>query len=147
MHFDAMSPDCLWGEAQFEAQWQRLSGLFEERPVTNKNHYLRWEGDTEFFDWCVARGIRMDQSKGVSKTGGAGFNFGTCHPYRPVAPDGRVLPLLELPTPAQDLIVFAPEALAAPLLDGVVKQHGILHLLFHPAHVATTGVAEWLIGA
>src|SRR5581483_1526368 len=99
----------------FVAQLRQLAQMFGETPTSNKNHYLRWEGDTEFFDWCVRRGIRLDQSKGVSKTGSAGFNFGTCHPYRAVDPEERVLPVLELPTPTQDLVVFAPESLGAPL--------------------------------
>jgi len=115
--------------------------------VSNKNHYLRWEGDTELFAWCIKRGILLDQSKGASKTGEAGFNFGTCHPYRPVSPEGEVLPILELPTPTQDLLVFAPEALVAPLLDAVERQHGILHLLFHPAHIEKPGVAQALLSA
>ena len=89
----------------------------------------------------------MDQSKGASKTGEAGFNFGTCHPYRPVTPDGRVLPILELPTPTQDLHVFAPEELVAPLLRAVTRHYGILHLLFHPAHVDKANVADSLVRA
>ena len=146
-HFDAMTEGCPWGEAHFDRQWRELCSLFGTVPVTNKNHYLRWEGDTEFFTWCVARGIAMDQSKGASKTGEAGFNFGTCHPYRPVTPDGEILPILELATFTQDLLVFAPEAIVAPLLDAVVAQHGILHLLFHPAHIEKPGVAAALLNA
>jgi peptidoglycan/xylan/chitin deacetylase (PgdA/CDA1 family) len=146
-HFDAMSAGCPWGEAHFDRQWQELRALFGTDPVTNKNHYLRWEGDTEFFDWCIARNITLDQSKGASKTGEAGFNFGSCHPYRPVAPDGKHLPILELATPTQDLLIFAPEGLLLPLLDAVLRQYGILHLLFHPAHIAKPGVADSLLRA
>ncbi|MES2460467.1 MAG: hypothetical protein V4671_07775, partial [Armatimonadota bacterium] len=100
------------------------------------------EGDTEFFDWCIQRGITLDQSKGASKTGEAGFNFGTCHPYRPVSPNGTLLPIHELPTPTQDLHVFAPPEIVPPLLDAVTRQYGILHLLFHPAHIDKPGVAD-----
>lgn len=146
-HFDAMTDGLPWEEAHFDRQWRELCALFGRTPVTNKNHYLRWEGDTEFFDWCIARGIAMDQSKGASKTGEAGFNFGTCHPYRPVSPTGEILPILELPTPTQDLLVFAPEALVAPLLDAVLRHYGILHLLFHPAHIEKPGVADALLRA
>ncbi|HWB53940.1 MAG TPA: hypothetical protein VG722_07100, partial [Tepidisphaeraceae bacterium] len=77
MHYDAMTPGLPWGEDQFEKQWRFLLDQFGSGIVTNKNHYLRWEGDTEFFAWCEKRGIRLDQSKGPSKTGEAGFNFGT----------------------------------------------------------------------
>ncbi|MBV9467686.1 MAG: hypothetical protein JOZ57_00400, partial [Abitibacteriaceae bacterium] len=75
MHYDAMSQGCPWSEELFEKQWQYLSHLFGEQPVTNKNHYTRWEGDTEFFDWCSKRAIELDQSKGPSKTGEVGFPF------------------------------------------------------------------------
>lgn len=143
MHYDAMSDGRDWGEEQFENQWRRLTQVFSgEKPVTNKNHYLRWEGDMELFDWCVKRGIRMDQSKGASKTGEAGFNFGTCHPYRPVRADGTAVKILEMTTPTQDLEIFAPSALFPQLLDGVLRSYGVLHLLFHPAHIFKPGVRE-----
>src|SRR4029077_1910959 len=38
------------------------------------------------------------------------------------------------PTFTQDLFVFAPEAILEPLLAQSIKNHGVLHLLFHPAH-------------
>src|SRR5688500_20191428 len=80
-----------------------------EKPVTNKNHYLRWENDTDIWDWCAKHGIGLDQSKGASKTGEAGFNFGTCHTYFPARFDGSVIDVLELPTPTQDLFVRSEE--------------------------------------
>lgn len=142
MHYDALAFDRPWGESQFDAQWRELTQQFGGvAPVSNKNHYLRWENDTEFFDWCQQRGITLDQSKGASKTGEAGFNFGTCHPYFPVAPGGSLIDVLELPTPTQDLCVFGPEALLEPLLAAATRHHGILHLLFHPAHIDKEGVA------
>lgn len=147
MHFDAMSEGTAFTEEEFDAQRRALLRLFGETPVTNKNHYLRWEGDTEFFAWLALGGIRMDQSKGASKTGEAGFNFGTCHPYFPLDPQGNTLDVLELPTPTQDLHVFAPPALVPPLLEAVERRHGVLHLLFHPAHIGKDGVAEALLEA
>lgn len=148
-HFDTITDGCLFTEDEFDRQWQLLCSQFgtSDAPVTNKNHYLRWEGDTEFFEWCIRRGIRLDQSKGASKTGEAGFNFGTCHLYRPVAPDGQVLSIHELPTPTQDLLVFAPQEIVPPLLEAVCQNHGVLHLLFHPAHIDKPGVADSLVGA
>lgn len=142
-HYDAMSDGTEWSEAEFDRQWRELVELFgEPRPVSNKNHYLRWEDDTEFYEWCVRRGLQLDQSKGASKTGEAGFCFGSCHPYFPFGPDGKRLDVLELMTPTQDLTVFAPPALLDPLLSAVVRHHGILHLLFHPAHIFKPGVIE-----
>lgn len=145
-HYDALEHP--WSEAEFDRQFGLLREMFGgEQPVTNKNHYLRWQGDTEFFAWCAARGLTMDQSKGASKTGEAGFNFGTCHPYRPVAPDGGILPLWEMATPTQDLEVFAPQGILPPLLDAAARHHGILHLLFHPAHIDKPGVADAIVNA
>ncbi len=146
MHFDAVEEDSLWDEGAFHEQWRSLKKLFGgEPPLTNKNHYLRWEGDTEFFEWCQRRGVQLDQSKGPSKTGEAGFNFGTCHPYFPLDPRGRTIDVLELPTLTQDLNVFAPDALLEPLLGAVERHHGVLHLLFHPAHVGKQGIADTIL--
>jgi hypothetical protein len=148
MHFDTMSDDTLFSEDAFHEQWRLLKMLFEgSNIVSNKNHYLRWEGDTEFFDWCAKRGILLDQSKGASKTGEAGFNFGTCHAYYPVDFRGRKIPVLEMATTTQDLLIFAPNTLLEPLLNAAKQQYGILHLLFHPAHIGKEGVAEALLAA
>ncbi|MCX6365631.1 MAG: hypothetical protein NTX57_02850 [Armatimonadetes bacterium] len=141
-HYDAL--DHPWSEDEFRSQHERLVALFGEIPVTNKNHYLRWQGDTEFYGWLERVGIQLDQSKGTSKTGEVGFNFGTCHLYRPVAPDGTVLPVWELPTPTQDLCIFAPPEVATPILDAAMRYHGIAHFLFHPAHMRKPGVADAL---
>src|SRR5439155_25920768 len=143
-----MTPGHHFTEAEFDRQFDALKKLFNgEQPVTNKNHYLRWEGDCELWDWCVKHGIQLDQSKGPSKTGEAGFNFGTCHPYFPVTFDSRMIDVLELPTLTQDLVVFAPRALLDGLIDGVKRVHGVLHLLFHPAHQHRPEVREALKSA
>lgn len=132
-HYDAMDYD--WSEAEFDSQWKQLCEQFGEQPVSNKNHYTRWEGDTEFFEWCEKRGIQMDGSKGPSKWGEAGFTFGTCLPYYPVAPDGRVLDVLEVPFLSQDLGIFIAPIVTAPFIRGVLRAHGVLHMLFHPSHI------------
>lgn len=148
MHYDAMEEGTEWSEQEFYQQYERLTTLFERYPpTTNKNHYLRWEGDTEFFGWCQRRGIQLDQSKGPSKTGEAGFPFGTCHPYFPLSPAGELYDVIELPTLTQDLHLFAPDALLEPLLQAVLQVHGVLHLLFHPAHINKPGVADALVRA
>jgi hypothetical protein len=145
-HYDAMTAGLPWSREQFERQLGELTNMFGgERPVTNKNHYLRWENDTDIWDWCARNGIGLDQTKGASKTGEAGFNFGTCHPYFPVRFDGSTIDVLELPTPTQDLFVFAPEAILEPLLAQAKKAHGVLHLLFHPAHFRHSQVADAML--
>lgn len=148
MHYDAVTEGMDWGETNFDTQWRTLRDLFGDRPLlTNKNHYLRWEGDCEFFDWCHQRGIQLDQSKGASKSGEAGFNFGTCHPYFPVTFAGRSIDVLELPTPTQDLEIFIPAPFAAALLDATLRAHGVFHLLFHPAHTTKPPVAAAMTAA
>jgi hypothetical protein len=136
-HYDAMTmtEGFNWGEGDFDRQHRELTELFKETPVSNKNHFLRWEGDVEFFDWCAKRGIELDQSKGPSKTGEAGFNFGSCHPYFPVRFNGEAIDVLELATLTQDLVVFAPPLILQHLMDGTQRVHGVMHLLFHPAHM------------
>lgn len=147
-HYDAMTEGLEWSEAQFDRQWRELVELFGgTAPVTNKNHYLRWEGDCELFDWCVRRGIQLDQSKGASKAGEFGYNFGTCHLYFPVRMNGEVIDILEMATPTQDLEVFVPAAAAPALLDTVERHYGVFHLLFHPAHIDKPGVADSIVGA
>jgi hypothetical protein len=147
MHYDAVSEGCPWSHDLFHQQWQGLVDLFGQKPVSNKNHYLRWEGDMELFEWLVEHGIQLDQTKGASKTGEAGFNFGTCHPHFPVDMAGNVADVLELPTPTQDLEIFAPTALVYPLMQAALRHHGIMHLLFHPAHIAKPGVADAIFTA
>ena len=143
LHFDALSPDAPWSSAALSDQHEQLTRLFDgQAPVSNKNHYLRWQGDTEFFNWCETVGIELDQSKGPSKPGCAGFGFGTCHPYFPVDPGNDTIDVLELPTLAQDLAVFIPPVFARAAIEPVLRSHGVLHLLFHPAHVDKPGVAE-----
>lgn len=143
-HYDAMSDGCPWSEEEFVRQYEGLRAEYGCSPVTNKNHYLRWEGDTEFYDWLIRRGFQMDQCKGASKTGEAGFNFGTTGPFFPVDKAGERLDVLEAPTITQDLCIFAPPEIAEPLRNAVLKSHGLLHHLFHPAHIAKPGVADAL---
>lgn len=142
LHFDSYSEGTEWSENEFDNQWKQIVQSHGERPTTNKNHFLRWEGDTEFFDWLAKRGIQVDASKGASKTGEAGFNFGFCHPHFPVDPSGRPLNVLEIATLSQDLGPFAPYEVIIPILGAVLKAHGVLHLIFHPAHITKPGVEQ-----
>ena len=143
MHYDSFSVDRPWSEANFRGQREALTEMFGgQSPISNKNHYLRWEGDSDLWNWCVRAGIQLDQTKGPSKTGGIAFTFGTCHPYFPVDPAGRLLDVLELPTLTQDMLLTSPMVALAPMLDGVLRAHGVLHLLFHPAHIAKPGQTD-----
>jgi hypothetical protein len=147
MHFDALEDNKRsWSESEFQKQFQDLTRLFDGRkPLTNKNHYTRWEGDTEFYDWCERYGIKFDESKGPAKTGDVGFLFGTCHPYLPLDPRGRTIDVLELPFLTQDLVLTAPRELGDASLLSVLKCHGIAHFLFHPHHIIRKDIEDALI--
>jgi hypothetical protein len=147
-HYDAMTEGTRFCEEEFLEQLQQIEkALGGRRPRSNKNHYLRWEGDTEFYQWCSRHGITLDQSKGSSKTGEIGYQFGTCHPYYPVGPDGYLFNVLEMITPTQDLEVFAPKAIMEPILQVVTRHYGVAHFLFHPSHILTEGVDQALLEA
>lgn len=141
-HYDAASEGCEWSQHDWQRQHRALCDQFGERPVSNKNHGSRWEGDTEFFDWCVDAGIQLDQTKSPSKTGECGFTFGTCHPYFPVTYRGRTIDCLELCTHFWDVPAWAPIEVFEPLLESVRRHHGILHHLCHPFHTIKPQVAQ-----
>jgi peptidoglycan/xylan/chitin deacetylase (PgdA/CDA1 family) len=142
LHYNAMEDDARsrWGEADFDFQWRWLQDRSGVPAVTNKNHYLRWEGATEFYRWYERRGIRVDQTKGPSKQGNIGFLFGSCHPWFPIedTEDGmRRMDVLEIPLLSQDLVWTVPFEVCRPLLDQCVRHHGVAHFLFHPHHIHT----------
>jgi hypothetical protein len=146
LHFDAleMGPLSEFTEANLRAQNAWLKAASGISPVSNKNHYTRWEGRLQFFEWCERLGLRAEQSRGPSKIGGTGFPFGTSHPYFPVRDDGTRIDVLEIGFQSQDLVVFAPAPVGPALVDECVAHHGIVHLIFHPGHIAKPGVADAL---
>ncbi|WP_345526315.1 hypothetical protein [Nocardioides endophyticus] len=139
-HYNAMedTPHDRWGidHLAFQLAWVReITG---EHVISNKNHYTRWEGWAEFYEWCDALGIELDQSRGPSKQGTVGFPFGSAHPSRPMLglDHGNALAnVLELPFHTQDLGYFADESVREPILDGVVAVHGVAHFLYHGANM------------
>lgn len=144
MHYDAFEVG-EWSEEEFKRQVAEITELCDgEGLVSNKNHYLRWEGDMEFFEWCERAGIQIDQSKGATKIGESGFCFGTCHPYFPISWTHRLADVLELPTFMFDIVAYIPKEIMPPLIEAVLAQHGVLHLLHHPHHIAKPGVEEGL---
>jgi hypothetical protein len=146
LHFDAleMGPLSEFSIANLRAQYAWLKAASGVAPVSNKNHYTRWEGRLQFFEWCEALSLRAEQSRGPSKLGCTGFLFGTAHPYFPVRDDGSRIDVLEVGFQSQDLVIFAPPPAGHALVDQCVAHHGIVHLIFHPAHIAKPGVADAL---
>ncbi len=158
LHFDALTdtPSTRWSISSLRLQFQWLVKETGVCPVSNKNHYTRWEGRIEFFRWCQRLGIQADQSKGPSKPGTIGFLFGGSHPWRPF--DDRsnrpsIINVWSLNLLTQDLVVepslprserhpiMVSADFATWLIDQVVRVGGLAHFLFHPAHIKKPGTA------
>ncbi len=155
LHFDALSgrePN-RWDYGDLVFQWEflrREAGL--DTITTNKNHYTRWEGSLEFFQWLEKVGIASDQTKGPSKDGNTGHLYGSTHPWFPMDPDsGHFCDVLEVNFLTQDMVqpvghpdspvdAYAPYSIAEPLVDRVRKHYGVAHYLFHPHHCLRPGV-------
>lgn len=148
LHYNALGTEIAesdWSEAHFRHQLDMLQRQFPEHEiVSNKNHYLRWEGDVQFYRWCERAGIRMEMSFGGTKQGNKGFTAGTCHPYRPVgvaAERNRLLDTVSLPVltwdPPVKLRCTGREAEA--LLDRAIDVNGVAHYLFHPQKLIGDG--------
>lgn len=143
LHYNAMGDSDLasWGWPQMRAQYtwaQAVTGV--EEIVSNKNHYTRWEGWTEFYTWCERLGIEIDESRGPSKQGSIGFPFGTAHvtfPMGDVATGGRRMDVLNLPLHTQDLAWASHASVRDVILDGALGRHGVAHFLFHGPHLRT----------
>ncbi|HEX6972657.1 MAG TPA: hypothetical protein VF234_10610 [Limnochordia bacterium] len=150
LHFDALSGRgrTSWCYENLVRQRDWLIDMVGiERITTNKNHYTRWEGETEFSRWLEQAGIALDQTRGPSKRGNVGFLHGSCHPWFPMdeaSHRNRFIDVLELPLHAQDLVVTCPVEFGRAIVDEAAARHGVAHLLFHPAHIRKPGVAEAL---
>ncbi|MEU8223516.1 hypothetical protein [Kribbella sp. NPDC048915] len=141
LHYNAMGDADLavWGWPYIRAQYawaQAVTGVDEI--VSNKNHYTRWEGWTEFYVWCERLGIQIDESRGPSKQGAVGFTFGASQisfPMAPVAEGNRFYDVLNLPLHTQDLAWAGHAAVRDVILDGAQAVHGVAHFLFHGPHL------------
>ncbi|MDF2725594.1 MAG: glycoside hydrolase/deacetylase, partial [Paenibacillus sp.] len=143
-HYNALGtemPESRWSEQDARFQLDMLRAKLPGVPIlTNKNHFLRWEGDVQFYRWCERSGIVVEQSKGGTKQGNKGFLFGTCHPYRPMdtaEARNRLFPLVSLPTLAWDppIPARATEEEARALLRRCLDVYGVAHFLFHPGAI------------
>ena len=147
LHYDARTPGnpkTKWGESYFKAQLAWLKQKSGKATIlTNKNHYLRWEGWVELYRWCETAGVQADQSKGPSKSGNVGFLYGTAHPYFPVddaAHNNRVIDVLAVNTLTQDLALTCDYEVGQALVDAALAHYGFVHYIFHPAHQTKSAV-------
>lgn len=141
LHYNAMADADIaqwgWRYARAQHSWLQAT-LGRERIVSNKNHYTRWEGWHELYLWCERLGIEIDQTRGGSKLGSAGFTFGTTHVWFPIADQterNRRIDVLAMPLHTQDLALAGHESIRDVILDQALAEHGLAHFLFHPVHL------------
>ncbi|MEM2431738.1 MAG: hypothetical protein QXX94_07275 [Candidatus Bathyarchaeia archaeon] len=145
LHYNALPPKHVWSREGFVAQYDALAVESGVYPISNKNHYLRWESWTDFYHWCEDKGVYLDQSKGPSKTHNLGFLFGTSHPFFPIddwSNMNRILNVLEVTLHDQEMWRGWPEDEVINILNSLTlqayKHYGVIHHLFHPAHIQMT---------
>jgi hypothetical protein len=140
LHYNSVQHDGgTWGRDHFQTQFDFVrneAGVYGF--VSNKNHYLRWEGKVDFFYWLVEKGIQADQCKGPSKKGNVGYPHGSSLPWFAFDTErDAAIDVLEIPLQFQDLWLTAPAYLNRQTIAQSVRHHGVAHFLYHQVHVHT----------
>ncbi|HEY4554760.1 MAG TPA: hypothetical protein VIG80_16310 [Bacillaceae bacterium] len=141
-HYNALEmEEGVWSKQAFADQLDWLRRATDENALkSNKNHYTRFEGWGELFQWCEQNGIEADQTRGPSKKGNVGFLFGTCQPYFPISladEKNRFYDVLEIGFLTQDMNhpALADTTIIQPFLEKVKRVNGVGHFLFHQYHI------------
>lgn len=139
LHFNSnINEGGRWDQTDFHRQFEWLRNTAQGKVISNKNHFTRFEGWGELFQWCEECGIESDQTRGPSKSGAAGFLFGTCQPYYPMAwsnENNRLYDVLEIGFLTQDIPQFTDPSVIVPFLEEVEKVRGVAHFLYHQGRI------------
>jgi hypothetical protein len=140
LHYNSLDRDGgTWGREHLASQAayvRKEAGV--DAFVSNKNHYLRWEGHVEFFHWLADEGIQADQCKGPSKKGNVGYPHGSSLPWFPLDPEtGEFIDVVEIPLQFQDLWLTTPYYPSQTTIAQAKRHHGVAHFLFHQIHLHT----------
>jgi hypothetical protein len=129
-----------WSKDEFDRQfkWMQKAAGNDVKIYSNKNHYTRFEGWGELFEWCESNGIESDETRGPSKKGNVGFIFGTCHPYFPISwanEHNRTYDVVEIGFLTQDIPAWTDFSVVEPFMEEVKRVQGIAHFLFHQIRI------------
>jgi hypothetical protein len=115
----------------FRVQFVQLSrSTLSFEPVSVRPENGRWRGHLSMLAAYEVSGARVDLSKGGRQAGCAGYAFGTCWPFHPVASNGGPSLVLEVPYHAyRPGIDVQPEVVDA-LLAQTLAFRGCLHLVW-----------------
>jgi hypothetical protein len=130
IQFEAPGPGS-WEKERLKVQGTqicRTAGMREAASVLAGEG--RWEGRNVFYEWCAELNYRAEIGRGPSKAGNVGFPFGTCHPFRPMRPDGTCYSAVSIPFIARDPGLTCSSARCLALVEAVASHYGVAHFNF-----------------